>query len=94
MVHPFQTDAASGWPGAPEPEGWPAAGASPCSESAAQLEAELPEVLFHGLRQFLNHHPEWDQHRVATSALATFLFQNGCKDTCVNQHYFSALFLR
>ncbi|WP_043368628.1 DUF2811 domain-containing protein [Cyanobium sp. PCC 7001] len=78
----------------PETGTWPQAASSPCDECAAHLEAEVPEVLFHGLRQFLDHHPEWNQHRVATSALATFLFQNGCKDTCVNQHYFSALFLR
>jgi hypothetical protein len=72
----------------------PFASATPAAEPAAHLEAEVPEVLFDGLRQFLQHHPEWTQHRVATSALATFLFQNGCKDTCVHQHYFSALLLR
>lgn len=37
--------------------------------------------------------PEWDQYRVITSALASFLFQNGCTDRCVSQHYLNGLFM-
>lgn len=58
------------------------------------LEAEVPEVLFEGMRAFLQGRPEWDQYRVITSALAGFLFQNGCADRCVAQHYLNGLFMR
>lgn len=56
------------------------------------LEAEVPEALFEGMRHFLSARPEWDQYRVITSALAGFLFQNGCSDRCVAQHYLNGLF--
>lgn len=58
------------------------------------LEAEVPEVLFEGMRAFLRSRPEWDQYRVITSALAGFLFQNGCADACVSQHYLNGLFIQ
>ncbi|MFM7652740.1 MAG: DUF2811 domain-containing protein [Vulcanococcus sp.] len=58
------------------------------------LEAEVPEVLFEGMRSFLQSRPDWDQYRVITSALAGFLFQNGCGDRCVAQHYLNGLFMR
>ena len=58
------------------------------------LEAEVPELLYDGMRQYLSNHPEWDQYRLVTSALANFLFQNGCADQCVSQHYLNGLFLR
>jgi hypothetical protein len=46
------------------------------------------------MRQFIQANPHWDQYRLITSALASFLFQHGCKDACVNQHYLNGLFLR
>ncbi len=58
------------------------------------LEAEVPEVLFEGMRHFIRSHPHWDQYSVITSALAGFLFQNGCDDSTVTQHYLDGLFLR
>ncbi|WP_398335084.1 DUF2811 domain-containing protein [Vulcanococcus sp.] len=58
------------------------------------LEAEVPEALFDGMRTFLSNRPDWDQYRVITSALAGFLFQNGCSDSCVAQHYLNGLFLK
>jgi hypothetical protein len=54
----------------------------------------VPELLYVGMRQYLSNHPEWDQYRLVTSALANFLFQNGCADQCVTQHYLNGLFLR
>lgn len=64
-------------------------------ESAVvSLEAEVPEALFEGMRAFLENRPDWDQYRVMTSALAGFLFQNGCSDRCVAQHYLNGLFMR
>ena len=58
------------------------------------LEAELPEVLFDGMRAFIAANPSWDQYSLITSALACFLFQNGCSDKCVTQHYLDSLFSR
>lgn len=58
------------------------------------LEAEVPEVLYEGMREFLSSHPNWDQYRLISSALASFLFQNGCSDQGVTQHYLDGLFLR
>ena len=58
------------------------------------LEAEVPEVLFDGTRDFISSHPNWDQYQVITSALAGFLFQNGCQEHCVTKHYLDGLFLR
>jgi hypothetical protein len=60
-----------------------------CSVS---LEAEVPEVLFEGMKEFLLQHPQWDQYRLISSALAGFLFQNGCSDQHVAQHYLNGMF--
>jgi len=62
--------------------------------ASVSLEAEVPEVLFEGMRNFISRHPDWDQYSVITSALAGFLFQNGCSDHSVSQHYLDGLFLR
>ncbi len=62
--------------------------------ASISLEAEIPEALFDGMREFIRCHPHWDQYRLITSALAGFLFQNGCTDSCVTQHYLNGLFLR
>ena len=43
--------------------------------SCISLEAEVPELLYEGMRQFITSHPQWDQYRLVTSALANFLFQ-------------------
>lgn len=69
------------------------AGAGPAAPRVS-LEAEVPEVLFEGMRSFLQSRPDWDQYRVITSALAGFLFQNGCGDRCVAQLYLNGLFTR
>ena len=66
----------------------------PVAESRVSLEAEVPEALFDGMRAFLRSRPEWDQYRLMTSALAGFLFQNGCSDRSVAQHYLDGLFMR
>ena len=54
----------------------------------------MPEVLFEGMRSFIHSNPDWDQYSVITSALAGFLFQNGCQNALVTQHYLDGLFLR
>ncbi len=60
--------------------------------STVSLEAEVPEVLFDGMREFLRSHPQWDQYRLISSALSSFLFQHGCADQGVTQHYLDGLF--
>ncbi len=67
---------------------------SGCLDDAASvsLEAEVPEVLYEGMRDFIKTHPHWDQYSVITSALAGFLFQNGCQEPVVSQHYLDGLF--
>jgi hypothetical protein len=79
----------------PEPQGWgPQAGSlshGVCG-SRVSLEAEVPEALFDGMREFIRKHPQWDQYSVITSALADFLFLNGARDACVKDHYLAALF--
>jgi hypothetical protein len=72
----------------------PVDGVAAASAARISLEAEVPEALFDGMRAFLSSRPEWDQYRVITSALAGFLFQNGCSDRCVAQHYLNGLFMK
>ena len=91
-------------PQAPQTVQAPVAGLAPVAGPAPamaeppapiiSLEAEVPELLYDGMRQYLSNHPEWDQYRLVTSALANFLFQNGCADQCVTKHYLNGLFLR
>ena len=58
------------------------------------LETEIPEVLYRGMKDFIGEHPHWDQYRVMSSALAHFLFQNGCDDRAVTERYLNDLFSR
>ena len=64
----------------------------PLAGALVSLEAAVPEVLFDGMRRFLQKHPDWDQYQVITSALAVFLFQNGSDHGSVSQHYLEVLF--
>ena len=56
------------------------------------LESEIPEVLYRGMKDFIDANPNWDQYRVMSSALANFLFQNDCGDRAVTEHYLNDLF--
>ncbi len=56
------------------------------------MEAEIPEVLYKGMKDFVSAHPNWDQYKVMSSALANFLFQNGCEDRAVSERYLNDLF--
>lgn len=53
------------------------------SIALVDLEAEVPAVLYQGLSAYLVDRPEWDQSSLLTSALASFLFQNGSADPSV-----------
>tara|TARA_B100001939_G_scaffold56878_1_gene46056 strand:+ start:429 stop:722 length:294 start_codon:yes stop_codon:yes gene_type:complete len=67
--------------------------ASP-SQEIISLEAEIPEALFGSMQGFLQSNPQWDQYQLVSSALASFLFQNGSSDSAVAQHYLNGLFSR
>ena len=58
------------------------------------LEAEIPEVLYRGMKDFIGDHPRWDQYRVMSSALAHFLFQNGSDNRAVSERYLDDLFMQ
>ncbi|TVS02298.1 MAG: DUF2811 domain-containing protein [Cyanobium sp. PLM2.Bin73] len=58
------------------------------------VENQFPEDLYDAMRQFIAIHPEWDQYRLMQSAVAGFLFQQGCKEPSVVQHYLNGLFRR
>ena len=56
------------------------------------LETEIPEALYTGMKEFIGSNPHWDQYKVMSSALANFLFQNGCEDRAVSERYLDDLF--
>ena len=64
----------------------------PTSKPFVNLETELPESLFSEMKEFLKANPNWDQYSLMSSALANFLFQNGCEDRAVRDRYLSDLF--
>ena len=71
--------------------------ADPAPETQAayvSMEAEIPEVLYRGMKDFIGEHPNWDQYQVMSSALAHFLFQSGCDDLAVTERYLDDLFSR
>ena len=70
------------------------AGLESLDQDIVSLESEVPEALFHSMRGFLKDNPSWDQYQLVSSALATFLFQNGSSDRAVAQHYLNSLFSR
>ena len=64
------------------------------SQEIISLEAEIPEALFGSMQGVLQSNPQWDQYQLVSSALASFLFQNGSSDRAVAQHYLNGLFSR
>lgn len=55
---------------------------------------EFPQDLYEAMAGFIAAHPQWDQYRLMQSALAGFLFQQGCQERAVAQHYLNGLFRR
>ncbi len=62
------------------------------SSSYVSMETEVPEVLYRGMKAFIESHPKLDQYSLVSSALANFLFQNGCHDRAVTEKYLNDLF--
>ena len=63
-----------------------------CISEVVSMEVEVPEALFQSMRDFLKEHPQWDQYQLVSSAVASFLFQNGSTDKAVAQHYLNGIF--
>ena len=62
------------------------------SNTSVNLEVEIPEVLYKGMKEFVSSNSEWDQYNFISSALANFLFQNGCDERAVTEKYLNDLF--
>ena len=62
------------------------------SSNKVSLETELSETLYNTMKDFVLSNPTWDQYKLINSALATFLFQNGCTDDDVSEIYLNQLF--
>ena len=62
--------------------------------SLVSMEAEIPEVLYRGMKDFIVLNPSWDQYQLLSSAIAQFLVQNGCTDRTVTERYLDDLFTR
>ena len=58
------------------------------------MESEIPEVLFAAMKGFIGENPCWDQYQLMSSALARFLYQNGCSERAVTERYLDDLFSR
>ena len=63
-----------------------------CYSNKVSLETELSESLYNTMKDFVLSNPTWDQYKLINSALATFLFQNGCTDDSVSEIYLNQLF--
>ena len=56
------------------------------------LEAEVPEALYVGMKDFISSNDKWDQSKLISSAIANFLFQNGSDDRAVTEKYLNDIF--
>ena len=56
------------------------------------LEAEVPEALYVGMKDFISGNKNWDQSKLISSAIANFLFQNGSDDRAVAEKYLNDIF--
>ena len=56
------------------------------------LEAEVPEALYVGMKDFISGNENWDQSKLISSAIANFLFQNGSEDRAVTEKYLNDIF--
>ena len=56
------------------------------------LEAEVPEALYVGMKDFICGNEKWDQSKLISSAIANFLFQNGSDDRAITEKYLNDIF--
>ena len=55
------------------------------------LETEIPEVLFKEMKDFIESSSDLDRQSFINSALADFLFQNGCQVKHLKKGYLKYL---
>ena len=60
--------------------------------TSISLEAEVPEALYLGMKDFISSNENWDQSMLISSAIANFLFQNGSDDRAVIEKYLNDIF--
>ena len=68
-----------------------------CAESdldlmSISLEAEVPEALYVGMKDFISGNKNWNQSKLISSAIANFLFQNGSDDRAITEKYLNDIF--
>ena len=56
------------------------------------LEAEVPEAIYVGMKDFISSNKKWDQSKLISSAIANFLFQNGSDDRAITEKYLNDIF--
>ncbi len=57
------------------------------------LEAEVPEALYVGMKDFISSNKtKWNQSKLISSAIANFLFQNGSDERAVTEKYLNDIF--
>ncbi len=59
---------------------------------SVSLEAEVPEALYAGMKDFICGNDNWDQSKLISSAITNFLFQNGSEDRAVTEKYLNDIF--
>ena len=57
-----------------------------------KIETEVSEILFNGMKDFIESQSECDQESFIKSALNNFLFKNGCEDRRVSENYLDDIF--
>tara|TARA_B100000700_G_C14978128_1_gene824914 strand:+ start:660 stop:932 length:273 start_codon:yes stop_codon:yes gene_type:complete len=62
------------------------------STKYVSIETEIPEALYNGMKEFISDNPHTDQYGVMSSAIANFLYQNGCSDRAISEKYLDDLF--
>ena len=67
-------------------------GANDLDLASISLEAEVPEALYLGMKDFISSNENWDQSMLISSAIANFLFQNGSDDRAITEKYLNDIF--
>ncbi len=56
------------------------------------FEAEIQEILFQEMKDFIKSKPELDRYNFISSALTNFLYENGCEDRLILERYLNEVF--
>ena len=61
-------------------------------EEPVSFQSELPVTLQASMVRFIEKHPNWDQYRLVSAALAGFLVQNGLESRSITRLYVGNMF--